>query len=359
MGYKILIGSMQFSPIYKSHCCALGKQCESMGHEVRYIFSNEYNWMLPDEIKSKTEFIGSSKDLSTAITDGLNFQIIFKLKNIVSNYKPNYVYMYNIQPFLNYYLALLSKRYGTKYIQHIHEPYVEDKKLFGGFKQYWLLFFELFQEKLLEQADLVIVSSKRALHLFNIRYKSLNKKCLIIPLIYEDLGTNIYENIKREYITFIGPPVPSKSPETFLRIIDYSNDNQLGFKFLLISREPITDLAYLKDSLEIFSRKMINDEEIGRYLQRSLMTIVPYKFNTQSSVVLTSYMHGTPVIATNIGGIPEVVSHLKTGYLLDQSAELKDWIKGFQYIEGDFCNMSKFCREYFLREFRRRIGKNN
>ncbi len=184
------------------------------------------------------------------------------------------------------------------------------------------------------------------------RVLNFSGKKLLIPLMYEDLGNSINNIKERKYITFIGPPVPAKGPETFLRIVDYSEKNNLNYIFLLISRSEINDSRYYnRSNLKIFHKKNISDEEMGENIKRSIMTITPYKVAMQSSVILTSYMHGTPVISNKIGGLSEVVNHLKTGYLLSDSEPVENWIEGIDFIKANLSILSKNCRDYFLREF--------
>ena len=348
---KIVIGSLQYSPIYKSHCCALGKQCEKEGYSVKYIFSHEYEWMLPEDIINKTVFVGKSTGLISALIAGLNVGNIQKLNKALLEYNPDYIYMYNYHPFLNYYMAILSHKHGSTFIQHIQEPCVEDKSAYKGFKQYWLYLFEYFQEKLLDRVDIAVLSSKRALYLFDKRYGKFVRTKTMIPLMYEDLGNDLKNIGHRKYITFIGPPVPAKGPETFLDIVDYSNKNGLNFKFLLISNSEVNSSYYEIKNLEIFYKDKISDEIMGDFIKNSLMTVTPYKVATQSSVILTSYMYGTPVLSTNVGGLPEVVHHLKTGYLLDENSIVEEWINGVTFILNNHSEMSKYCRDYFTREF--------
>jgi len=348
MAKKILIGSLQYSPIYKSHCFALGNQCEKNGYFVKYLLSSEYKWMLSEKEIDKTKFIANSKDIPSAICDGLNYKYRLELKELISDFKPNYIYFHNYHPFLNYYTAQLARKMGITFIQHVHEPYVEDKSVYRGIKSYWLHIFEFMQGRLLEKTDIAVVSSKRALYLFNKRYSNFQGKKLLIPLMYEDLGESV-SPLNRKYILFIGPPVPAKSPETFLDIADYSSKHYLNLNFLIITRKEVEDDRYCKDNLTIFHKDKISDEEIGFYQKQSIMTVTPYKVAAQSSVVLTSFMFGTPVVSTDVGGMKEVVSHLETGYLLSVESNIDEWIKGIVFIKKNFHDMSLCCRDYFIK----------
>ena len=355
MNKCIYVGSLQYSPIYKSHCCAFGRACEAKGYHVKYIFSHEYDWMLPSEVKRKTVFIGHSTDISSMIKDTLNPKNMLSIRKIFLDDRPTHFYMHNYH-LLNHYIAKLAEKYDCKFIYHVHEPYTINKKAHGGLQQYWLYLYEFFEGKLIDKSDIVILSSKMASYLFDLKYPNFHGKKMLIPLMYEDLGYSNLNLKDRKYITFVGPPVPAKNPEKFLEIVRYSNINGLGFKFLLISRKKVKDTRFYKEkNLEIFYKERISDEEYGELIKRSLAVITPYKRETQSSVILTSYMYGTPVVSSNIGGLPEFVHHKKTGYLVDLNAKIEEWIEGINYIMENFPTMSRNCRKYFEENF---SGKN-
>jgi len=347
----VYVGSLKYAPVYKSHCCAFGKECERHGYPVRYLFSRAYEWILPSEIKRKTTFIGDSISISSMLKDTFNLENREKIRKIFSEDKPTHIYLHNYH-FLNHYIAKFVKRHDCTFIYHVHEPYVENKKAHGGLHQYWLYLFEYLQGKLLENTDIAIVSSREAFNLFDLRYPQYSGKKMLIPLMYEDLGSSNTDLQDREYITFVGPPVPAKNPEKFLEIVRYSNENCLGLKFLLISRSRINDSRFLKEkNLKIIYKERISDEEYGELIKRSICVITPYKRETQSSAILVSYMYGTPVVSSNTGGLPEFVDHEKTGYLVDVDAKVEEWMKGIKYVKDNIDLLSKNCRRYFVENF--------
>ncbi len=347
----VFVGSLKYSPVYKSLCCAFGKECEKLGYSVRYLFAHEYKWLLSDEIAEKTLFVGNSTNIFSMTKDALSFRIRKLLGKTFSEEKPTHVYIHNYH-FLNHHIAHLAKQYGSTFIYHVHEPYVENKKAHGGLQQYWLHLFEYLQEKLLTKTDVVIVSSKVASFLFDKRYSSFSGKKKEVPLMYEDLGGSASGTQERKYVTFVGPPVPAKGPEMFLEIVDYSVKIGLNLDFLLISRLKITDPRYYnKSNLTIFYKERIPDEEFGRLIQKSFAVITPYKRETQSAVIPASYMYGTPVVSSNVGGLPEFVFHKKTGYLVDKDAPVEEWIEGINYTLENFAQMSTNCRNHFVEFF--------
>ena len=347
----IYVGSLKYSPVFKSHCCAFGKACEEEGYSVKYLFSHEYEWMLSGEFREKTVFVGHSVGIASMMKDMLSFKNKEILRKIFSKDRPTHVYIHNYH-FLNHYIAELSRKSGCRFIYHVHEPYVRNKKAHGGLHQYWLYLFEYFQGKLLENTDVAIVSSKEASRLFDLRYPNFAGNKMLVPLMFEDLGDSNINLRDREYITFVGPLVPAKNPEKFLEIVRYSNAKNLGLNFLLISRSKVKDKRFLKErNLKIFYKERISDEEYGELIKRSLAVITPYKRETQSSVIPVSYMYGTPVVSSNIGGLPEFVIHKETGYLLDVDAKAEEWVEGINYVSKNFIGLSKNCRRYFVENF--------
>lgn len=346
----IYVGSLQFSPTFKSLCCAFGKVCEESGYPVKYLFSSEYAWLLPEEIKTNTIFVGSSRGISSMIKDALNHRNKNMIRDAFLRDKPTHVYLHNFH-LLNSFISKVARNFGSLFVYHSHEPYVQNryKSVYSGFHQYWLYFFEHYQGMLLETTDYVIISSNFASKLFDIRYPSFSGNKLLIPLLFEDLGYSSCQTQTRKYITFVGPPLPAKGSDKFLEIVRYSSKHHLDLALQMTSRTNPRDSRFLQErNLRIRSTRGFSDVAFGKVIQRSYAVLTPFKRATQSATIIGSYMYGTPVVSSNVGGLPEVVKHRKTGYLVEAKAKAAQWIKGINYVRNNFSRLSRHCRKYFV-----------
>ena len=59
------------------------------------------------------------------------------------------------------------------------------------------------------------------------------------------------------------------------------------------------------------------DSEVEKYFSACDIVALPYESATQSGIVQIAYGFGKPVLVTNVGGLPDVVTDRKTGYVVE------------------------------------------
>ncbi len=94
--------------------------------------------------------------------------------------------------------------------------------------------------------------------------------------------------------------------------------------------------------------RYVPNEDVHVYFSAADLVMVPYLDATQSGVVQIAYGFLRPVVATTVGGLPEVVADGRTGYLVPP---------------GDAAAMARVVRDYFSldrrEEFVRHIEVEN
>lgn len=70
----------------------------------------------------------------------------------------------------------------------------------------------------------------------------------------------------------------------------------------------------LQDSI-VFVDRFVPNEAVGQYFAVSDLLVAPYLSATQSGVIQMAYSFDTPVVASNVGGLPEVIEEGVSGFL--------------------------------------------
>ncbi len=73
---------------------------------------------------------------------------------------------------------------------------------------------------------------------------------------------------------------------------------------------------YRKETQIRITNRFLSDEEVAEVMQQSAIVALPYLSATQSGVIPTAFAFRKPVIATNVGGIPDMIRDYETGLLV-------------------------------------------
>ena len=71
----------------------------------------------------------------------------------------------------------------------------------------------------------------------------------------------------------------------------------------------------LNNNIEVID-KYVPDNKVGEYFSKSDILVLPYTSATQSGPIQVAYNFNTPVICTDVGGLPELVINNKTGFVV-------------------------------------------
>lgn len=160
---------------------------------------------------------------------------------------------------------------------------------------------------------------------------------------YEILNSlNIPENAF--IIGMVGRITAQKSPETFLNIAEKLSEYIENVYFILVgdgeSRIHIEQLILekgLKDKVKITGWT----DEVVKYISVFDIGVLTSKWEG-FGLVLAEYMAcGKPIVASNVGGIPDVVHNNRNGILVD-SSDINGFVESILKIKEDECIRKSF-----------------
>lgn len=190
---------------------------------------------------------------------------------------------------------------------------------------------------------------------FNVR--NWNDKLIHIYNFFPNIKEISPNHNKGKYFIFFGRL--SRVKGVFSLIKAWSRINNLDIFLKIAGTGPLE--KKLKDFVKSNNIKNIRfvgfkiGDELENLIKNSSFAIVPsewYENNPMS--IIESYAYGKPVLGANIGGIPEIVQHNKTGLLFKPNCvgSLKDAIITANRItEDEYSKMSISARNFAMENF--------
>lgn len=107
--------------------------------------------------------------------------------------------------------------------------------------------------------------------------------------------------------------------------------------------------------------RFVPDAEIATYFAAADVVLAPYRREAQSGVVLTSFHFARPVIASRVGGMPEIVADGENGLLVepDDVKGLADAVNRFFSMDGRAAmaaGAARAAKRYSWEEFARLLS---
>lgn len=190
---------------------------------------------------------------------------------------------------------------------------------------------QLFTNYFVTAIDGFIVMSKAVAR--DVRQFSKEKPVVYVPHpIYDNYGelasrdealTYLGLSTGTNYLLFFGFIRAYKGLDLLLKAM--ADDKLKAQKLkLIVAGEFYSDeeqyLKLIKDlNLEdqvILKNNYIPKEEVRYYFAAADLVVQPYKSATQSGISQLAYHFEKPMVVTNVGGLPDIVKHKKTGYVV-------------------------------------------
>jgi glycosyltransferase involved in cell wall biosynthesis len=175
-----------------------------------------------------------------------------------------------------------------------------------------------------------ITLSKSVLDDISMFTSNTNKICLFHP-IYDIFGQKVSKeeglkmlNLKDEkYLLFFGLIRDYKGLELAIEAMSHHKIKELNLKLIIAGEFYDSKTKYLDLIQElqlnniIIHDGFIEKAKVKYFFSISDAIVQPYKTATQSGITQIAYQFQTPMIVTNVGGLPEIVENNKQGFVCD------------------------------------------
>ena len=167
-----------------------------------------------------------------------------------------------------------------------------------------------------------ILHNQQQLPTFSEKYSIQAPRCHYVPLGPYEVFTLFEPNPtpppEPQTVLFYGRISPYKGVEYLIRAAQQARP-QLPHLKVIIAGKPTysfdTEAIEQDDTFE-FLNGYVPNHRLAQLIRMSALIVCPYTDATQSGVIMTAYAFHKPVIATSVGGIPEMVEDGVTGALI-------------------------------------------
>ncbi|CAN2040111.1 hypothetical protein GMMP15_1550002 [Candidatus Magnetomoraceae bacterium gMMP-15] len=162
----------------------------------------------------------------------------------------------------------------------------------------------------------------------------------------------------------------SESPKLILFGADSVTNQRKGFAYLLeaLNRFSLKNggdcllvtFGYLSPEIKITSKypvlnlgKIQNEKQLALIYSAADVFVLPSLEDNLPNTVIESMACGLPVVGFNIGGVPDMIEHKKTGYLA-KDRDINGLIAGLNWVLSSYdkgADFSKQCREKVVKEY--------
>lgn len=250
------------------------------------------------------------------------------VKKILKKEQPDVVHTHNMRG-LSYRLPRIIKKLGIKHIHTLHDiqyAYPMGLLIKGEEKSFINTFFlrtwyEKFCKALLGNPDVVISPSQWLMDFYVQKgfFAKSQKEILNNPM---SLSSDSVKKTSGETmnILFIGQMETHKGVFTLLEAFKQLNQKSSVLNLKLIG--PGSQLKNVREVSKDDSRIQVlgglPNNEVMKHLEESDIFVMPtLTYENQPTVILEAFSRGVPVIASNLGGIPELITEGSTGWLFE------------------------------------------
>ena len=309
---------------------------------IIYSFSLQYpSFLFPGTTQYSKEPEPEELNIKVAI-NSMNPLNWFKVGKEISNLKPDLVVVRFWIPYMGPSLGTICniiRKKGVKVvaivdniIPHEHKP--------GD---------HLFSKYFVKRVKHFVTMSKAVLNDLK-TFDDKSPKLLTVHPLYDNFGKLIPQKtaIKKlklsndfKYLLFFGFIRDYKGLDLLLQAFADERLRNFKLKLLVVGEFYVDSKPYLQmiedlgiKDFVIMQSEFVPNTEVVNYFCASSLVVQPYKDATQSGITQIAYHFERPIITTNVGGLSEIVTNKRDGYVVEPNPkQIADAI--FTYFEKD------------------------
>lgn len=318
----------------------------------KYAINNNIDTLVVSEAKWKKEKINIFEPKSRVILDILPWTYhISEVINKLKEYSPDILHHHHPCGRLDFYVEKIRKNLNIPLICTFH--------LSIGSREYFVdkvmnTYFRLSRKNFIKASAYVAISKKVKQQLIEIGGVPPEK----IVLLYAGVNPDIFKPVKYNphktlNVAFVGEIMHEKGIDLLINAVKETSKVR-EITLTIIGRGPLKPLLE-KQTKDIPYIKWVGflstQKEVAKYMADADIIALPTRWQEAFSYIpLEAMASGTPVVATNAGGTPEVVKHNETGYLFERN-NIKQLIEILKNVDiENLWEMGLKGREYILKK---------
>ena len=298
---------------------------QNQGHEVKiYTFSLQYpNIFFPGKTQFSEDPAPEELDIDVCINSVSPFNW-FSVGKKIAKQKFDLVIVRFWIPFMGPSLGTILRQLKSEHTKIVglidniipHEKRIGDKQL----AQYFV-----------NAVDGFVVMSRSVKEELQHFIKDQSVSYVPHPIydIYGDAITKteakqkLQLDAKQRHLLFFGFIRAYKGLDLLIEAMSHPKVKELGVKLIVAGEYYDQEEKYISqiDNLGlnedvILHTEFISNEEVGNYFCAADLIVQPYRTATQSGISQIAYHFEKPMLVTAVGGLPEIVDHMKNGYVV-------------------------------------------
>lgn len=242
-----------------------------------------------------------------------NLRTIYRLYKMMARFKPDVIQFQANRDYRMYMAArLMARRSPFVYTVHDARPHLAES---------WDRIMHLVHAKYMRNAARLVCLSEAVKHLL-VEQGVAGERIDVIPHPAHVLFRHWLEpehTRDDSTVLFFGRMNKYKGIGVLLESIPLVRREVPAAKFVIAGGGAEVD-SYSErlrehSNVEVIARRIANHEVAPLFAKASVLAM-PYLEASQSGVVTIAYAFDTPVVATDVGGLPEAVEHGKTGLIV-------------------------------------------